>query len=306
MSRIEQALEKAARTRGTLKEGMSALPESVQHGDGEKNTNVQLPPLQSAEFGVDVTTDNPLLATLFDPHSPVSEEFRKLKSAIVAGAGPGGFNNTIMVASALEGEGKSMASLNLAITLSQEYDHTVLLIDADLRKPSLSTYLGIRPEKGLSDFLRKRRELPEILFKTGIGRLTLLPAGEPVKNPVELLSSQRMKDLMSEIKSRYPDRFVIVDAPPVLPFAETRVLSAMVDGVVLVVKEGKSSPKMIEEVLETITRKKVMGVVYNEATIGNFNGRYDYYRQYRYGYGTPASERKEGGLLDKLSIRNRN
>ena len=306
MSRIEQALEKAAHTRGTHKDGMNPLPEPVPHGHGDHEATVQIAPPPPMEFGGDVTTDNPLLATLFDPHSPVSEEFRKLKSAIVAGAGAGGFNNTTMVASALEGEGKSMASLNLAITLSQEYDHTVLLIDADLRKPSLSAYLGIRPEKGLSDFLRRRRELPEILYKTGIGRLTLLPAGEPVRNPVELLSSQRMKDLMGEIKSRYPDRFVIVDTPPVLPFAETRALSAMVDGIVLVVKEGKSSPKMINEMLETITRKKVMGVVYNEATIGNLTGRYDYYRQYRYGYDTPPSERKGGGLLDRLSIRNRN
>jgi protein-tyrosine kinase len=297
MSRIEQALEKAALVRESL-HGVEKVPlVTAECGHKEKEAAPRMPPVPFTETGKGFVTSNPLLATLFDPHSPVSEEYRKLKSVIVADARQEGFNNTIMVTSALDGEGKSMTSLNLAITLAHEYDHTVLLIDADLRKPSIADYLGVRPEKGLSDFLTEGGELSGFLYKTGIGRLTLLPAGPPVRNPVELLSSQKMKDLMYEIKFRYPDRFVIVDSPPVLLFAETRSLSVMADSVVLVVKEGKSSLKMIDEALENLPRNKMAGIVYNEAMIGSLGGRCDYYRGYRpyYDQGGAAQVEREGG-----------
>jgi Mrp family chromosome partitioning ATPase len=145
--------------------------------------------------------ENPLLATLCDPHSPVSEEYRKLKSVVAAFARKDGFRNVIMVTSSVSNEGKSLTSLNLAITLSQEMDHTVLLVDADLRRPSIQAYLGIEPSKGISDYLNGEAPLSDLLIKTGIGRLTLLPAGTPLKNPVELFSSRKMRDFVAEIKN---------------------------------------------------------------------------------------------------------
>ncbi|WP_084201399.1 XrtA-associated tyrosine autokinase [Geobacter pickeringii] len=285
MSRIEQALEKAARSRDTAPPNDPA-PLKNRH-EAPLGEPPPLPPPLAVSSEPLTDCSNPLLATLNDPHSPVTEQYRKLKSEIVAATKQAGFNNMIMVTSAMDGEGKSVTSLNLAITLAQEFDHTVLLIDADLRKPSIPGYLGMTVEKGLSEYLAKGGNLPDILHKTGIGRLTVLPAGAAVKNPVELLSSQRMKDLLDEIKARYPDRYVIIDTPPVLPFAETRSLSRMVDGVIFVVKEGENSLKSIDEAVTTIDRRKVIGIVYNEARTENLGDKYDYYRGYR-----PRSEAK--------------
>lgn len=251
------------------------LPEDPPRGHAE------LPPL-TMEPLEGIRSDNPLLATLSDPHSFVSEEYRKLKSAVVATTAVGEFRNTIMVTSTLGGEGKSVTALNLAITLAQEYDNTVLLIDADLRKPMTAEYLGIRGERGLSDYLTSGVDLQELLVRTGIGHLSILPAGRRVSNPVELLSSQRMKDLLAEIRHRYPDRYVIVDAPPALPFAEVRSMSALVDGIVFVVREGQSSLANIDEAIGALNRKKVLGIVFNEASEAGVSSKYGY----NYGYGT--------------------
>jgi exopolysaccharide/PEP-CTERM locus tyrosine autokinase len=194
------------------------------------------------------------------------------------------FKNVIMVTSSVGCEGKSLTALNLAITLAQEFDHTVLLIDADLRKPSIQEYLGMEPGKGLSDYLAEDAVLSEMLIKIGIGRLTLLPAGTPSRNPVELFSSQKMKDFIVEIKKRYPDRFIIIDTPPVLPFAETRLLGALVDGIVFVVREGQASLENITESINVLGKSKLVGAVYNDATNQSLKERYhDHYYGYRYG-----------------------
>lgn len=283
MSRIEQALEKAALLRENAA-GRLGIP--VAEPQEERPVTHTVPPPFVAEIPAEVTIDNPLLATLSDPHSYISEEYRKLKSAIVAKAKESGFRNAIMVTSTLDGEGKSITALNLAITLAQEYDHTVLLIDADLRKPMVGNYLGIPVARGLADYLADNAELSDILVKTGIGRLTLLPAGNPVANPVELLSSQRMKALLDEVKHRYPDRFVIIDAPPALPFAEVRALALLVDGIVFVVREGQSSLASIDEAIGALNKHKVLGLVYNDASAAGLGTRYRYGYRYQ-GYRGP-------------------
>jgi protein-tyrosine kinase len=292
MSRIEQALEKAAHLRNTT--GGSAV-KTKEAG----NTSIQairqhtLPPLMDgAELKSRI--ENPLLATLCDPHSIVSEEYRKLKSVVTAFAQQGQFKNVIMVTSSVSGEGKSITSLNLAITLAQEFDHTVLLIDADLRKPSLQEYLGMKPGKGLSDYLNGEAVLGDLLINSGIGRLTLLPAGTPVRNPVELFSSQKLRDFIVEIKNRYSDRFIIIDTPPLLPFAETRTLGALVDGVLFVIREGVVTPANIQESMKTLDSTKLIGTVFNEATQASLNGHYHYYG---YGYSKQGTAGRGQGTV---------
>lgn len=301
MSRIEQALEKAAMLRGTTAEsGPVAVPR--QTDDVPPRERAGLPPFPAEPLD-GIRHDNPLLATLNDPHSYVSEEYRKLKSAIVAGTSLGEFRNTVMITSTLGGEGKSITALNLAITLAQEYDNTVLLIDADLRKPMTAEYLGIPGERGLSEYLSVGAHLPELLVRTGIGRLSILPAGKPAANPVELLSSQRMKDLLDEIRHRYPDRYVIIDAPPALPFAEVRSLSSIVDSIVFVVREGQSSLANIDEAIGALNRKKIIGIVFNEASAVGLSSKYGY----GYGYGgyghrsEPAEARSKAEKTGKLA-----
>jgi len=290
MSRIEKALEKAADLRNT--HGVGVV---LKEGEGKASVQpIRLhtppPPADGSELVARI--DNPLLATLCDPHSPVSEEYRKLKSVVAKFVRQDGFRNVIMVTSSVSSEGKSLTSLNLAITLAQEMDHTVLLVDADLRKPSIQTYLGMEPSKGVSDYLKGEMPLNDLLIKTGIGRLTLLPAGTPLKNPVELFSSQKMRDFVTEIKNRYHDRFIIIDTPPALPFAETRSICAFADGVLFVIREGQATPESIVEAMKSLDSSKLIGAVYNDATSASLNGHYHYYG---YGYGYSGQRKADSG-----------
>ncbi len=218
-----------------------------------------------------------MIVTYNDPRSPIAEEFRKVKSTIVNMVRQGDMKKTLMVTSSLSGEGKSLTAINLAITLAQEYDHTVLLVDADLRKPSIHKYFHLSPKAGLADCLCDGLDLSSVLIRTSIGKLSFIPAGREVENPAELLGAQRMKALVHEMKTRYPDRFVIIDTPPVLPVAETRSLSTYVDGVIFVVKEGSVSLRHIDDALNAIHRKKVVGLVYNHVRNESLSGRYHYY-----------------------------
>ena len=275
MSRIEKALEKAANLRNTPGIGVA-----LKEAEGKaliQPIRLHTPPtIDRSELMAQI--ENPLLATLCEPHSPVSEEYRKLKSVVVTFARQDGFRNVIMVTSSVSNEGKSLTSLNLAITLAQEHDHTVLLVDADLRNPSIQKYLNIEPAKGLSDYLNGEATIiSDLLIKTGIGRLTYLPAGTPIKNPVELFSSHKMRDFIAEIRNRYNDRFIIIDTPPLLPFAETRSLCAIADGVLLIIREGQATPDNIGESMKALDSSKLIGAVYNDATTASLDGHYHYY-----------------------------
>lgn len=289
MSRIEEALEKAAQMRSG-KRDVTASVKAVSPSTPAAHTQYTLPE------GATAALHSPMLVTATDPHSPVAEEYRKLKSLIVSLTRQDEFRNALMVTSSLAGEGKSVTSLNLAISLAQEFDHTVLLIDADLRKPSLHQYFGIDAKVGLADCLRDGIDPGDVLIKTGIGKLTLLPAGRPVRNPVELMSSQRMADLLQEMKHRYPDRYIIIDTPPILLFAETLSLSYLVDGVIFLVKEGLATVQNITDSLSNLKGTPVLGMVYNNVSQESLESRYYYY------YGDRASEQgpEKKGFLRRM------
>jgi protein-tyrosine kinase len=261
MSRIERALENALEQRNLATPGAMALLQPPPDRLRDKSAR---PPSSSRH--VTVKPSGLLLATAMAPNSIAAEEFRKVKERIMTQADSRLTRNIFMVTSALPGEGKSMASLNLAISLAQEFDHTVLLIDADLRSPSCAKYLGLECHVGLSECLGQGLNVSEALLSTDIGKLKFLPAGTPPVNPVELFSSNRMKVLMDEIKHRYPDRFVIIDTPPVLPYAETRIIAGMADGVFIVVRAGSTTMEQATECLGTLPNKSVLGLIFNGST----------------------------------------
>jgi exopolysaccharide/PEP-CTERM locus tyrosine autokinase len=192
----------------------------------------------------------------------------------------GDFEKALMVTSSVPGEGKTITSLNLAIALAQEFDHTVLLVEADIRKPSMLNYLGIKAEKGLADCILDGLDVSEVLVKTGIGGLTVLPAGRRVDNPVELFSSNRMIALFDEIKSRYNDRYLIVDTTPLLPFAEPIYIANMIGAVVLVSREGMTTPENLNSSLELLKNHNLLGVVSNG--VRRVNSGQGYYGAYGY------------------------
>lgn len=282
MSRIEKALEKAALMRETNVE----VPREVvsTHERIVKHTFVP------GDLAIDLGAVDKHLVCITDPHSIAAEQFKRLRARIIRATAEG-FHNTIMVTSSDVGEGKSSTAINLAVALSNELDYTVLLVDADLRKPTIHKYLGIDQTKGLSNYLKGEVSLPEVLVKTGIGKLVLLPAGETLQNATELLSSERMKMLVQEMKSRYNDRYVIFDSSPLLATADPISLGSHMDGVIFVIREGMVSQKAVRQAFGLMRGWNVLGAV--------FNGAHKYYDKNRYSnyyvYGRQLQQDKSVG-----------
>ncbi len=277
MSRIEEALKKAASRR------KSPIEKSIE-SPVKKPAAARLD--QSGSFAARVSglldvvplkISNRMLATARDEKTAIVEEYNKLRSTLIALTKGEKFLNTVLVTSSVSEEGKSMTALNLAISLAKEHNHTVLLVDADLRRPSVHKYLDITPEVGLVDCLRDNLPIEKALVKTGIGNLVVLPAGGAVKDPVDMLSSNRMKEIVAELKQRYPERYVIFDTPPTLPFADAGVLAAIVDATLFVVREGKAKSEDVVKALEDLQGHNLLGIVYNDAHLFLKSQGYDYY-----------------------------
>ncbi len=192
-----------------------------------------------------------------------AESFRVLRSKILLPQNGKPAPKTIMVTSALPQEGKSFVSANLGIALAQGVDQHALLVDCDLRSPSLEQLFGLPFERGLSDYLQNGVELASLLRKTTSNKLSLLSSGSPPVNPAELLGSARMQNLVEELATRYPDRYVIFDTPPLEIASESKVLSQAVDGVVLVVRQGISTRMLVEKFISDIGKDRIIGVIFN-------------------------------------------
>jgi non-specific protein-tyrosine kinase len=179
--------------------------------------------------------------------------------------------NSLLITSANPYEGKTFTAINLGVSIAQELDRTVLLVDCDLKNHSKphkflsKDFLGAQLEEGLSNYLLDHGELQDLLVNPGIERLVLLPAGKPLPNSSEMLGSPRMDMLVNDIKCRYPlDRVVIFDSPSLLASADPLVLTRYVDGILLVVEEEKTTTEDLKKVLELLKDKPVIGTVMNK------------------------------------------
>jgi protein-tyrosine kinase len=187
--------------------------------------------------------------------------------------------NTIMITSAVPGEGKTLTAINLAAAFARGHGHTALLVDCDLQRQRVHHYLGIQSPMGLADYLHNGASLKEILIWPGVEKLTLISGGKPVRDSSELISSPRMAELVAEMKVRYPDRYIFFDLPPLLAEADALAFAPLVDCILMVAHTG-TSLKSIQRALEFLPQEKILGFVLNsvEATNG------DYYYRYKYGY----------------------
>ena len=213
-----------------------------------------------------------------DPHSMAAEQYRILRARILSF---GKLKNmrTILVTSCLPEEGKSTVSSNLAICIANGINEHALLIDCDLRRPTIHSIFGLNRNAGLSNYLNDDISLPQTLNKTEVKKLTIIPAGTPPGNPSELLSSQKMKDLIEEVKTRYDNRYIIFDSTPVHQTPDPTFLAQHIDGIILVVKAGKTNREIIIKTVESIGREKILGVVFNMAQepIKSYYHNNDYY-----------------------------
>jgi len=187
--------------------------------------------------------------------------------------------NIILVTSSIPGEGKTFTSVNLALSIANEKDLTVLLVDCDVAKQGVSRMLGLKNLAGLVDVLESEDlTIGDVMLQTDIPNLRVVSAGKQNEYVDELLASQRMSDLVEEIATRYKDRVIVFDGPPLLPTAQSQVLAGLVGQVVFVIEAGKTPQSVVEEALELIPEDQAVGLIINKNE--GLSGRSDYY----YGY----------------------
>ncbi len=220
----------------------------------------------------------------------IQDDYRRIKRPLVSNAC--GRNksmvdrgNLILVTSSIPDEGKTYTSVNLALSISQEMDTTVLLVDCDVVKQGVSRMLGLEKLRGLVDVLeRDDLTISDVLLQTDVPNLRVMPAGKQHEYVAELLASQRMSDLINEMASRYKDRIIIIDGPPLLPTPLTQILAGLVGQVVFVIEAGKTPQSLVEEALEMIPEEQATGLVMNKNE--GLSSRGSYY----YGYYAPEDE----------------
>jgi len=205
---------------------------------------------------------NPLLVAGLAPKSLAAEQYRQLRTRL-AHAENAHALRTVLITSPQKGEGKSLTSANLALTMAQELQRRVIIVEADLRKPSMHHLFGLPAGPGLAEYLSGAAELKDVMKFLPAQNLTVIPAGTMPTNPAELLGSTAMRRLLDQLRTRF-DR-VILDTPPVLPLADVAVLAPMVDGALLVVRAGVTPKPAIENALRGFDSSRLIGIVLNES-----------------------------------------
>lgn len=311
---MSSLIEKAAQRLDQLRQAGATMPEpvvvsspsaagsSVPAGAGAQAPQVEPervpePPAVSRRIEIDLDRLHTMgFVTPSAPRSLAADEFRVIKRPLLdnasgKSAAPVANGNLIMVTSAMPGEGKSFTAVNLAMSMAMELDYRVLLVDADVAKPSLMKTLGLPPSPGLLDLLLdKRTDMADVMLRTNVEKLTLLPSGTPHSRATELLASDAMTSLVEEMGRRYPDRVIIFDSPPLLLTTESRVLATHMGQIVMVVQAEKTLQSQVRHALTTIEACPVKMLVLNQARGGD-QAAYGY--GYGYGYGQESSSKSK-------------
>jgi exopolysaccharide/PEP-CTERM locus tyrosine autokinase len=224
------------------------------------------------------------LVSYLEPRSLAAEQFKRLRTKILRNLKEK-TANTVLVTSAIKGEGKTNTVLNLAISIAQGMKETVLVVDTDFRKAGVHEHLGISADHGLVDYLRGEADLGDLLVKTEIPKLTLLPSGKAPNNPSDLLASDRMAEMLQEVRNRYENRYIVLDSSPVNVFADTAILAPLVDGVLLVVKDGATPRDFVLRAIGQLEQSNVLGICLNQISAPD-----SLMETYYYYYDKPGSD----------------
>jgi len=301
MSKIQKALR---RLQSEPRPASRPVPDRVASVNGRaRAADVAgdfVPSDLQVQFDQEALRDAGLIAPDYHERD-LADQYREIKRPLIANAygrrvAKVESGNLIMVTSALPGEGKTFTSINLALSMAQERDHSVLLVDADVAKPHITTILGLTELPGLLDVVEDRNSIAEsFVLQTDIEGLSILPAGLPRDNATELLSSTRMEQTLRELADRFPERLVIFDTPPLLRTSEAQVIADLAGQVVLVVKAEDTAHAAVMEALHKLRDDQAVNLVLNQSRKESSLGGYGY----GYGYGSgsgsgqgskPASE----------------
>lgn len=247
--------------------------------------NEQSPRATARKVDLDLARMRDLgMVTAAGGRTALVEDFRVIKRPLIKRAfaerAPGDLpGNLIMVTSSLPGEGKTYCAINLAMSIAMELDHTVLLIDADVARPSVLRTLGLPAQRGLMDILvDESLDLSEVMLRTNVPTLSILPAGTSTPRATELLASAAMTNLVMEIAHRYPDRIVIFDSPPLLLTSEARVLASHMGQIVVVVESETTTQHAVKESLSQLEGCANVNLIYNKTReFPGIEESYDYH-----------------------------
>jgi exopolysaccharide/PEP-CTERM locus tyrosine autokinase len=241
------------------------VPSSLELTEGSVDKYVISKQISRMQEPRRLTADDLAERRIIYPESPeraLVNRFRDLRTKLLELSG--GNNFTIVVSGASEHAGSSFVALNLAAAFAFDQSKTAVIVDCNLREPSLNTALDIMPEAGLTDFLEDPDyEIGRIIYPTGIPRLRLIPAGTRRETPAEFFTSFRMKQFLQALRRRYPDRFIVLDTAPISESPDARILTELCDYGLLVVPHGKLTPGKVEKAASAFNPDKFVGAVIN-------------------------------------------
>ncbi len=269
MDRIQKALDKARQ---------QAAHEGVMHNrpprsdfSRPKAFAGKKSPLEDIEYthtdvqniSLDQLTAKRVIAS--DYNNPEASSFRMLRTQVLTRMRANEWQ-TLAITSANDGEGKSLVASNLAVAMAMELNQTVLLVDMDLRKPSIADYFSLSADVGLKDYMENDIQLSETLINPGLKRLVILPGKGRADNSAELLSSPKMAKLVAELKARYSARVIIFDLPPMLQTDDLKLTSGYFDGILFVLEDGKNTAPDLQRAMQLLNPEKIIGTVLNKAS----------------------------------------
>ncbi len=289
MSIIEKAANRIDRQQGASTPGSRTAPfianQKGQAADiGNHGQRRPLARQTAKQVELDLARMHEMgLVTAEGGRSILSEDFRIIKRPLIKRAfsprsdtdKPG---NLIMITSSLAGEGKTFCSINLAMSIAMEIDHTVLLVDADVARPSVLRTLGLPPQRGLMDvLLDEKLDVADVMLRTNVDTLSILPAGTSNSRATELLASQTMSSLVFEIANRYSDRIIIFDSPPLLLTSEAHVLANHMGQIVVVVESETTTQHAVKESLRQLEGCSNVNLIFNKTREFAGTESYDYH-----------------------------
>ncbi len=240
-----------------------------------------LPPREIPVERLVISALHPRLILLTDPGLAECEQYRTLRTQLFHAAEKQK-TQVVVITSAVPGEGKTSTALNLALAIAQSKEHRALVIDGDLRRPNIASYLGLRPRanarSGFDEVLAGNANALDSIVCLDEQELYVLPVSREARNPTELLSSERFAETINELREYFD--FIVIDSPPVMPFADSRLLANVADAVILVVRAGRASYETVEKAIDILPPGRTLGVALNGAEHATETGYYDYYYSY--------------------------